>query len=90
METYQYRDGASSVPLQWNPANSGSELGPATSLSRHHWVGDSSIPFVRPDMPGWKWELENLTPWGGDPFNAHATDLVASSAGSLPTVARGK
>ncbi|GAT09884.1 hypothetical protein H7I77_13025 [Mycolicibacterium novocastrense] len=90
METYQYRDYAEPVELQWDPANSGSELGPATSLSRHHWVGDATIPFVEPDIPSWKWELENLTPWGGDPFSAHATELQDPTAGRLPTVAKGR
>lgn len=90
METYQYRDYAEPVQLQWDPANSGSELGPATSLSRHHWIGDATIPFVEPNIPSWKWELENLTPWGGDPFVAHATELQDPTGGPLPTVARGK
>lgn len=53
METYQYRSGLAPVQLQWNPANSGSDLGPGTSLMRHHWIGDLTIPAVRPDMPSW-------------------------------------
>jgi hypothetical protein len=76
METYQYRDGLRADQLQWNPANSGRALGPGTSLERHHWIGDATIPAVRPDMPGWKWELENANPFEGDPFLSHTTQLT--------------
>ncbi|MDO2387183.1 hypothetical protein QRB41_28245 [Mycobacterium avium subsp. hominissuis] len=89
METYQYRDGVPPEVLQWTPANSGSDVGPGTSLSRHHWIGDATIPQVRPNMPDWKWELENLNPFGGDPFTAHTTRLTDPFNGSLPTVGMG-
>lgn len=90
METYQYHSGAAPVQLQWDPANSGSKWGPATSLERHHWIGDSSVQALRPDMPTWKWELENLNPFGGDPMVANSTQLTAPSAGPLPSIAHGK
>lgn len=90
METYQYRAGSAPVQLQWDQANSGSEWGPGTSLARHHWIGDTSIPDLRPDMPGWKWQLENLIPFTGDTFVNHSTELTAPSAGQLPTIAHGK
>ncbi|KRQ26861.1 MULTISPECIES: hypothetical protein [Mycobacteroides] len=90
METYQYRDGHAPVQLQWDPANSGSEYGPGTSLSRHHWVGDATIQPVRPDMPGWKWELENANPFGGDPFIDHTTRLTDPSKGAIPTIGTGR
>jgi hypothetical protein len=90
METYQYRDGAAPSQLQWTPANSGSALGPATSLERHHWIGDATIPPVRPDMPGWQWELENANPFGGDPFLSHTTQLTDPFSGGIPTVATGR
>ncbi|HEU4363543.1 MAG TPA: hypothetical protein VFR27_18840 [Mycobacterium sp.] len=88
METYQYRAGGQPVQLQWNPANSGSEVGPATSLMRHHWVGDTSIPVVKPEMSQPDWELANLR--GENPFNEHATHLTAPASGPLPTVTRGR
>lgn len=90
METYQYRAGAAPVQLQWDPANSGSALGPATSLERHHWIGDSSVHALRPDMSAWKWELENLNPFSGDTMVANSTPLTAPSAGTLPSIAHGK
>lgn len=90
METYQYREGAPTAQLQWNPANSGSEWGPSTSLARHHWVGDASIPAVRPDMPGWRWQLENANPFGDDPFLSHSTRLVNPSEGPLRTIGTGR
>ncbi|MCV7333281.1 WXG100 family type VII secretion target [Mycobacterium cookii] len=90
METYQYRDGQPPAQLQWNPANSGSEWGPSTSLARHHWVGDATIPTVRPDMPGWQWELENLNPFEGDPFLSHTTQLADPFSGGIPAVAAGR
>jgi hypothetical protein len=90
METYQYRNDSAPVQLQWDPANSGSALGPGTSLMRHHWVGDATLPAVRPDMPGWLWELENANPFGGDPFLSHTTQLSDPFKGSIPTVAVGR
>jgi hypothetical protein len=90
METYQYRDGLPPAQLQWNPANSGSALGPGTSLERHHWIGDATIPAVRPDMPGWKWELENANPFAGDPFLSHTTQLTDPFQGGIPSVAVGR
>ncbi|MEO8816293.1 MAG: hypothetical protein ABI307_13115 [Mycobacterium sp.] len=90
METYQYRDGVPPAQLQWDPANSGGDLGPATSLSRHHWVGDATIPAVRPDMPGWKWELENAIPFTHDPFTEHTTQLTNPFQGAIPTVGTGR
>lgn len=90
METYQYRDGAAPAQLQWTPANSGGSVGPATSLERHHWIGDTSIPAVRPDMPSWKWELENAIPFIHDPFLEHATQLTDPFNGSVPTVGLGR
>lgn len=90
METYQYRDGAAPAQLQWTPANSGGSAGPATSLERHHWIGDTSIPAVRPDMPSWKWELENAIPFIHDPFLEHATQLTDPFNGSVPTVGLGR
>lgn len=90
METYQYRDGNPPVQLQWDPANSGSELGPGTSLMRHHWIGESTIVPVRPDMPGWLWELESANPFGDDPFTSHSTQLTDPFKGGLPTVAVGR
>jgi hypothetical protein len=76
--------------LQWNAANSGSALGPATGLERHHWVGDATIPPVRPNMPGWLWELENVDPFQGDPFLSHTTQLTNPFRGGIPTVAVGR
>ncbi|MGB5112917.1 MAG: hypothetical protein WBO08_15420 [Mycobacterium sp.] len=90
METYQYRDGVPPAQLQWNPANSGSEWGPGTSLMRHHWVGDATIPAVRPDMPGWLWEVENANPFDGDPFLSHTTQLTDPATGALPTIGTGR
>lgn len=90
METYQYREGLPAAQIQWNPANSGSEYGPGTSLSRHHWVGDATIDPVRPDMPSWKWELENANPFGGDPFIDHTTRLTDPGNGALPTIGTGR
>jgi hypothetical protein len=90
METYQYRDGGVPAQLQWNAANSGSALGPATGLERHHWVGDATIPPVRPNMPGWLWELENVDPFQGDPFLSHTTQLTNPFQGGIPTVAVGR
>lgn len=90
METYQYRDGAAPSQLQWTPANSGSDLGPGTSLSRHHWIGDATIPPVRPNMPGWLWELENANPFGSDPFLSHTTQLTNPFQGGIPNVAVGR
>ncbi|WP_235653797.1 putative alpha/beta hydrolase [Mycolicibacter icosiumassiliensis] len=89
METYQYRDGLAPQQLQWNPANSGSQWGPATSLPRHHWVGDATIPYVRPDMPDWKWELENALPFVQDPFITHTQQLI-DPADYIPTVSVGR
>ena len=91
METYQYREGLPVAQLQRNPANTGGELGPATSLMRHHWVGDTTIPAVRPDMPGWKWELENAMPYNAlpffdDPFVSNTTRLTDPFQGGIPTV----
>lgn len=90
METYQYRDGSPPSQLQWDAANSGSALGPATSLTRHHWVGDAIIPPVRPNMPGWLWELENANPFEGDPFLSHTTQLTNPFQGGIPTVVVGR
>ncbi|MBB3606861.1 hypothetical protein FHT40_006554 [Mycolicibacterium sp. BK556] len=90
METYQYRDGGSPTQLQWSPANSGSEWGPGTSLMRHHWVGDSNISAVRPDMPRWLWEAENAIPFADDPFVSHTTQLTDPANGPLPTVGTGR
>ncbi|MGV0699496.1 hypothetical protein [Mycolicibacter sinensis] len=95
METYQFRDGAAPVQLQWTPANSGSPWGPGTSLERHHWIGDTSIPAVRPDMPSWKWELENALPHNAlpffdDPFVSHTTQLTDPFRGNVPTVGTGR
>ncbi|MCV7248454.1 hypothetical protein H7J07_09515 [Mycobacterium koreense] len=57
------------------------------------WVGDTSISELRPDMPCWKWELENVIPFN-DPFNdqltGHATHLTNPSDGDLPTVTAGR
>jgi hypothetical protein len=89
METYQYRDGQAPKLLQWNPANSGSQWGPGTSLPRHHWVGDAMIPYVRPDMPGWKWELENVLPFMHDPFIAH-TQPLSDPTDHVPAVSVGR
>jgi hypothetical protein len=89
METYQYRDGLPAAQLQWDPANSGSEYGPGTSLLRRHWVGDATISPVRPDMPVWKWELESALPFTGDPFTEHTTQLT-NPAESIPTVGIGR
>lgn len=88
METYQYRGGGQPAQLQWNPANSASEIGPATSLMRHHWVGDASIPAVKPQMSDQDWELANLR--GQNPFNDRATHLSAPASGPLPNVERGR
>ena len=91
METYQYRDGGTPVQLQWDPANSGGPLGPGTSLMRHHWVGDSAIAPVRPDMPGWEWELENAMPFMPDPFTSHTTQLTDPfDGGGIPAVEVGR
>ncbi|MEO6795324.1 MAG: hypothetical protein ABI253_12955 [Mycobacterium sp.] len=90
METYQYRDGAAPTQLQWTPANSGSAYGPGTSLSRHHWVGDTGIAPVRPDMPSWKWELENAVPFVHDPFLEHTTQLTDPFKGSIQIVGIGR
>ncbi|MEB3033869.1 hypothetical protein [[Mycobacterium] nativiensis] len=90
METYQYRDGAPTAQLQWNPANSGSQYGPGTSLSRHHWVGDSTIAPARPDMPSWKWELENAVPFVHDPFLEHTTQLTNPFRSAIPTIGIGR
>jgi uncharacterized protein YukE len=90
METYQYRDGHPPAQLQWDTANSGSKWGPSTSLERHHWVGDATIPAVRPDMPGWQWELKNLNPFEGDPFVSHTTELADPFTGGVPAVAPGR
>jgi uncharacterized protein YukE len=90
METYQYRDGHPPAQLQWDTANSGSQWGPSTSLERHHWVGDATIPAVRPDMPGWQWELENLNPFEGDPFVSHTTKLADPFTGGIPAVVSGR
>jgi len=89
METYQYRDGQAPKTLQWNPANSGSQWGPAMGLPRHHFVGDATIPQVRPDMPDWKWELENAMPFVRDPFTAHSQRLL-DPADHIPTVSVGR
>lgn len=95
MESYQYREGLPAAQLQWNPASTGGEWGPATSLMRHHWVGDATIPPVRPDMPGWKWELENAMPYNAlpffdDPFVSHTTQLINPFQGGIPTVGTGR
>lgn len=80
------------IALHWDAANSGGPWGPATSLERHHWVGDATIPPVRPNMPGWQWEIwqweiENLNPFGSDPFLSHTTQLTDPFKGNVPTVA---
>ena|GEM_PF-2598770 len=90
MEPYQYRDGAAPAQLQLDPANSGGHWGPGTSLTRHHWIGDATMPAVRPNMPGWQWELENLNPFEGDPFVSHTTQLTDPFQGGIPTVAVGR
>lgn len=72
------------------PRELGHEWGPGTSLTRHHWVGDATIPAVRPDMPSWKWELENANPFGGDPFTEHTTQLADPAKGALPTIGTGR
>jgi hypothetical protein len=68
----------------------GCAWGPGTSLPRHHWIGDTSIPPVRPNMPGWQWEFENLNPFEGDPFVSHTTQLNDPFSGGIPTVAVGR
>ncbi len=90
METYQYRSGIPPETLQWTPASSGSEWGPGTSLVRSHWVGDATIPPVRPDMPGWRWELENAIPFGPDPFISHSAKLDDPFSGPIPEVSKGR
>jgi hypothetical protein len=90
METYQHRAGHPPAQLQWATANSGSKWGPSTSLERHHWVGDATIPAVHPDMPGWQWELENLNLFEGDPFVSHTTKLADPFTGGIPAVASGR
>jgi hypothetical protein len=90
METYQYRDGLAPAQLQWDPANTGGHWGPATSLERHDWVGAATIPAVRPNMPGWLWELENANPFEGDPFVSHTTRLTNPFRGGIPTVMAGR
>ncbi|HEX7322014.1 MAG TPA: hypothetical protein VF299_03630 [Mycobacterium sp.] len=90
METYQYRGGFPTAEVQWTPANSGSEWGPMFGLPRHHWVGDTTIPAVRPDMPGWRWELENAMPFVHDPFIEHTTQLTDPFKGSIPVVGTGR
>jgi hypothetical protein len=90
METYQYRNGLPPAQLQWDAANSGGEYGPGASLTRHHWVGDVTVAPVRPDMPGWLWELENASPFEGDPFLSHTTRLTDPFQGSIPTIGIGR
>lgn len=90
METYQYRDGAAPAQLQWTPANSGSPWGPSMGLERHHWIGDTSISAVRPDMPSWKWELENAIPFKHDPFLEHTTQLTDPFKSNVPTAEMGR
>lgn len=89
METYQYHNGVPPETLQWTPANSGSEGGPGTSLQRSHWIGDATIPPVRPNIPDWRWELENAIPFAPDPFNAHTTKLGDPADGLIPAVSQG-
>ncbi|CAN5241109.1 hypothetical protein BH11ACT7_BH11ACT7_04510 [soil metagenome] len=57
---------------------------------RHHCVCDATIPPVRPDMPGWLWEVKNANPFGGDPFLSHTTLPTDPADGALPTVATGR
>lgn len=90
METYQYREGIPPEVLQWTPANSGSEWGPGTSLMRSHWIGDATIPPVRPDIPDWRWQLENAIPFAPDPFTQHTTKLVDPFRDGVPTVGTGR
>jgi hypothetical protein len=90
METYQYREGIPPEVLQWTPANSGSDAGPATSLSRSHWIGDATIPAVKPDIPEWRWQLENAIPFAPDPFVTHATKLDSTADGLIPKVSEGR
>lgn len=90
METYQYREGVPPEVLQWTPANSGSDAGPATSLSRSHWIGDATIPAVKPDIPEWRWQFENAIPFAPDPFVIHTTKLDSTADGVIPTVSEGR
>jgi hypothetical protein len=90
METYQYREGIPPQVLQWTPANSGSEWGPGTSLMRSHWIGDATIPPVRPDIPDWRWQLENAIPFAPDPFTQHTTKLDDPFRDGIPTVGTGR
>ncbi|MUL84312.1 MULTISPECIES: WXG100 family type VII secretion target [unclassified Mycolicibacterium] len=90
METYQYQPGVPPETLQWTPANSGSEWGPASSLMRSHWVGDATIPAVKPDIPEWRWQFENAVPFAPDPFVSHTTKLDNPFDGSIPHVSKGR
>lgn len=90
METYQYRPGIPPETLQWTPANSGSEFGPSTSLMRSHWIGDATIPAVKPDIPEWRWQFENAIPFAPDPFVTHTTKLDDPFDGSIPKVSEGR
>lgn len=90
METYQYREGIPPEVLQWTPANSGSDLGPATSLIREHWIGDATLPPVQPNIPDWRWQLENAIPFAPDPFTQHTTKLTDPSEGLIPKVSEGR
>lgn len=51
--------------------------------------GGAPIPYVRPDMPGWKWELENLLPFMHGPFIAH-TQLLSDPPDHVPAVSVGR
>lgn len=90
METYQYRPGIPPETLQWTPANSGSEWGPGSSLMRSHWIGDATIPAVKPDIPEWRWQLENAIPFAPDPFVTHTTQLDDPENGAIPHVSKGR
>jgi hypothetical protein len=59
-------------------------------LERHHWIGDTTISAVRPDMPSWKWELENAIPFTHDPFLEHTTQLTEPFKSDVPTVEMGR
>lgn len=90
LDGHESQSVAAPTQLQWDTANSGSKWGPSTSLERHHWVGDATIPAVRPNMPSWQWELENINPFEGEPFVSHTTKLADPFAGGIPAVATGR
>lgn len=79
--------GTHNAPME--PCQLGSQWGPGTILPRHDWVGDATIPYVRPDMPGWKWELENVLPFMHDPFIAH-TQLLSDPTDHVAAVSVGR